>query len=489
MVMNANDSNGGGDGFDDFAHAAGAALRQPAPDNGLARVRSARQRHRMARVAAASGAVAIVIVAGALLVNENQDDSQRLMPADRSLPVDGKRTENAPEATPPWSPPGTEFVSSDLGPATMVFGGPAVAALTRQVGIEGHPPIQVISTSMSYGGHANAFEQVCTSENGGSACRPEWVTPSWSTGTTSSVANGESTFDLWTIEGLPADTAFVTYTDGDLELWQRPIMGFVAFPNVPGEEELVVAYAVDGTEIGRFGTDEQTAAATLVAEPEPPQADLSPSEFADLSELTFATLRDCLTTRGGTLTGDVATFAPGVDQVGVWEQCVTETKQIVGDAVTELDPRFYDPVTERPQNEDPAQQSVSVDFTNTDIALDADGWQRTSFTPDDLGFVGPEALGEAQFSDGTGRYLQVNLYPGGTDGFIVRTQGDYPPLPPEDILTLDEFEQVASYPSDDRFRYDLLLDDATVLEIAGAGFEDVESFLETVALVVTSTDQ
>ena len=420
--------------------------------------------------------------------------------------VAGQRNATAPVATPPgtvdtspWSPPGTEFASSDLGPATMVYGGPAVAALTRQVGIEGHPP-QVISTSITYAGNATAIEQVCTSENGGSGCRPEWNTASWSTSITSSVDNGDGTFDLWTIEGLPANTAFVSYNDGDLELWQRPIMGFAVFPNVPGEEQVVIAYTVDGTEIGRFGAEQQ--AATQSAEPVPPQADLSASEFADLSELTFSTMRDCLTTRDGTLTGDVASFPPDIDQVMVWEQCVTETKQIVGDAVTELNPSFYDPVTGRPQNDDPARPSVgetsepandaaddSVDFTNTDIALAADGWQRTSFTPEDLGFVGPEALFEAQFSDDTGRHLQVNLYSGGTDGFLVRTQGEYPPLPPEDILTLDEFEQVASYPSGDRFRYNLLLDDATVLEIDGTGFEDVESFLEIVALIVTSIDQ
>lgn len=416
--------------------------------------------------------------------------------------VAGQRNESAPVATPPWSPSGEEFASSDLGPATMVFSGPVVAALTRQVVIEGHPP-QVISTSLAYSGHATAFEQVCTSEGASSGCRPEWVTPSWSTGRTSSVDNGDATFDLWTIEGLPANTAFVSYNDGDLELWQRPIMGFVAFPNVPGEEEVVIAYTVDGTEIGRFGTDEQTAAAaTMSAEPEPPQADLSTSEFAELSELTSSTMRDCLTMRGGTIAGDVATFPPDIDQIVVWEECVAETKQIVGDAVTELNPRFYDPVTERPQNDDPPRQSsvetsepsndtadVSVDFTNTDIALDADGWQRTSFTREDLGFVGPEALVEAQFSDGTGRNLQVDFYAGGSDGFLVRTQGEYPPLRPEDILTLDEFEQVASYPSGDRFRYNQLLDDDTVLEIAGTGFEDVDAFLEIVALVVTSLDQ
>ncbi len=281
--------------------------------------------------------VALVVVAG------RRNDNAPVATPPPSPPV----TE-FPEATGPWSPPGTEFASSDLGPATMVYVGPAVAALTRQIGIEGHPP-QVISTTITYDGNATAAEQVCTSENAGSACRPEWSPMSWSPGMTSSVDNGDATFDLWTIEGLPADTAFVSYNDGDLELWQRPIMGFAAFPNVPGEEQVVIAYTVDGTEIGRFGAEQQ--AATQFAGPVPPQADLSASEFADLSELTFSTMRDCLTTRGGTLAGDVATFPPDIDQVVVWEQCVTETKQIVGDAVTELDPRFYDPVTERPQND------------------------------------------------------------------------------------------------------------------------------------------
>ena len=413
--------------------------------------------------------------------------------------VAGQRNESAPVATPPWSPPGEEFASSDLGPATMVFGGPVVAALTRQVVIEGHPP-QIISTSIAYYGHATALEQVCTSHGASSGCRPEWVTTSWSTSMTSSVDNGDAIFDLWTIEGLPANTAFVSYNEGDLALWQRPIMGFAAFPNVPGEEQVVIAYALDGTEIGRFGAEQQ--AATQSAGAAPLQADLSTRDVSNLSELTSSTMRDCLTMRGGTLDGDVATFPPEIDQIVVWDECVAETKQIVGDAVTELNPRFYDPVTEQPQNEDSVGQSVggstepgtgapdvSVDFTNTDIALDADGWRRTSFTPADLGFVGPAALFEAQFSDGAGRNLQVDFYAGGSDGFLVRTQGEYPPLPPEEILTLDEFEQVASYPSGDRFRYNRLLDDDTVLEIAGSGFEDVESFLEIVALVATSLDQ
>jgi hypothetical protein len=407
--------------------------------------------------------------------------------------VAGQGNKNAPVAAPAWSPPGTEFASTDLGPASTVYQGPAVAALTRQIGIEGHPP-QVISTSLIYDGGATATEQVCTSENGSAGCRPDWNTTPWSTSVTSSVDNGFASYDLWTIEGLPANTAFVSYVDGDLELWQRPIMSFAAFPNVPGEEQIVIAYSDNGTEIARFGAAQQ--AATAFTGPVPPQADLSTSEFADLSELTVTTLRVCLTTRGGTLDGDVATFPPEVDQAAVWEQCVTEAQQAVGDAVHELNPRFYDPATERPQNDDPARQtvvvtseptnndaiSVTVDFAHTDITLDADGWERTRFTPGEGALIGPEA----EFTDPGGRSLQVNLYPGGAEGFIGRTQNEFPP---EDIRTLDEFEQVATYPSGDRFRYNLLLDNGTILEIDGTGFDNAETFLTHVALVTTSRDE
>jgi hypothetical protein len=407
--------------------------------------------------------------------------------------VAGQRNENAPVAAPTWSPPGTEFASIDLGPATTVPFGPVVAALTRQVGIERHPP-QVISTSIVYLGNATAVEQVCTSENGSSGCRPEWNTSPWSTSVTSSVDNGAADIDLWTIEGLPANTAFVSYADGDMELWQRPIMGFAAFPNVPGDDQIVIAYTVDGTEIARFDAEQE--AATAFTGPAPPLADVSRTEFETLNEVTVDTLTDCLTASGGTLNTGVATFAPEVNQAAVWERCVAETKQVVGDAVNELNPRFYDPATERPQNDDPAQQTdlvtsepstddvpiSTVDFAHTDIAIDADSWERTSFTPGEGTVTGPEA----QFTDAAGRYLQVNLYPGGADGFSARTQNEFPP---EDVRTLDEYEQVATYPSGDRFRYNLLLDDGTVLEVDGSGFDNAEIFLEQVALVTTSPEQ
>ena len=83
--MNNGGSDSGDAGFDDFASAAGAALRQPAPDGGLAGVRSSRQRRRVTHVAAATGAVAIVFVAGALLLRANRDDSQLLVASESSV--------------------------------------------------------------------------------------------------------------------------------------------------------------------------------------------------------------------------------------------------------------------------------------------------------------------------------------------------------------------------------------------------------------------
>ena len=73
------------DHFDEFATAAGAALRRPAPDNGVAGVRSTLKRRRITQVAVAGGAVVIMFAAGAFLLGTNQGDSQRLVPADPTV--------------------------------------------------------------------------------------------------------------------------------------------------------------------------------------------------------------------------------------------------------------------------------------------------------------------------------------------------------------------------------------------------------------------
>ena len=351
MSPNTND-----DDFDLFAAAAGAELRRPAPHDGLAGVRSSLRRRRISRVAGAGGAVVFVFGAGALLLANNTDDSQRLVPADDTVSTSPDPSTSAPATTAVadqasaagWVPPGTEFASTDFGPVAAFYAGPTVAGLSRQISVEGHRPLQVVTASLSYNGFATATEQVCVHENFGGGCRDASSGVPWSVYMTSSVDNGDGEFDLWGVEGVPEKTAFVSYSDGDLQLWQRPIMGLAAFPNVAGDDEIVIAYDVDGNELGQFGVAYLTETAADL--PSPLRADISEVEFQELSDLTTDTVRDCLTSRGGTFTGDLATFPSDVDQAAIWMQCVGETKRVVGDAVQALNPRFYDPSTERPQN-------------------------------------------------------------------------------------------------------------------------------------------
>lgn len=151
----------------------------------------------------------------------------------------------------------------------------------------------------------------------------------------------------WTVEGLPGDVAFVSYTDGDKHLWQRPIASFAAFPDVEGMNEVVIAYDSSGGELGRYGAAEVQASAFVGDMPQ--QADISQVQFEELAGLTRDELSACLARNGGTVgVGDVATFAIDVDQVAVWNDCVTSVEQVVADRVTEIHPRFFDPATERP---------------------------------------------------------------------------------------------------------------------------------------------
>ncbi len=252
----------------------------------------------------------------------------------------------------PWTPNGIEFPLVDLGPATQVYDGPVVAALSRQIGVEGHPP-QILTTSLWYAGNETAVEKTCTWEDGGGGCRLEWSTATWSTSVTSSIDNRVADYDLFTVEGLPSDIAFVSYADGDQKLWQRPISGFGAFPNVTGSDEIVIGYDALGVEVGRFVESERLA--SLDDGDLPLQADISRAQNEQLIDLTHDSMVACLTDHGGTIgEGDVATFADDVDQIGVWNDCVISVKQVVADAVTAMSPRFFDPVTERPENPDPA---------------------------------------------------------------------------------------------------------------------------------------
>jgi hypothetical protein len=126
MVMNAGTPSHDDEDFDDFASAAGAALRRPASEAELARVRSARQRRRVTQVVAVAGVSAAFVVGGALVLANGQDESQRLVPAETSIltapPVSIESTQPSPTTT------ATE--ASESAPATSVpsTDGPSAAA-------------------------------------------------------------------------------------------------------------------------------------------------------------------------------------------------------------------------------------------------------------------------------------------------------------------------------------------------------------------------
>lgn len=254
-----------------------------------------------------------------------------------ALVANQRRADVVPATNPtPRQPQGTEFPIVDLGPATEVTDGPVAESLTRRIGIEDHPD-QILDTSLSYLGNDTAVEQRCVWEvNGGGACRPAWNGQTWTVSITSSIDNHLADRDLWRIEGLPDEAVFVSYADGDLQLWQRPVAGFAAFPNVDGDLEVVVAYDASGTEIGHYGagqTDEQLDDVDV-----PPRADLSAAQQTELEELTTRELTDCLVSNGAKISaGDVATFAADIDQLTVWNSCVELVRAAVGEAVVAFD--------------------------------------------------------------------------------------------------------------------------------------------------------
>lgn len=293
-----------------------------------------RRRGRAIGTAAVGIAAATVLVVGLAVVARDGD-----------VDVDPV---TMPPPPPAWSPPGTEFPIVDLGPATESPGGPVVAALTRVVGVDGHPD-QIVAPSLTYSGGASAELQQCTWENTSGGCRPEWNPATWSTGVTSSVDNGDGEFDLFMIEGLPAGAAYVGYADGDVQHWQRPVLGFGAFPDVPGGNEVVTAWDASGSELAVY----DQAAYLRVAQTavHPLRADLPQSEFDAVFDLTRASMRSCLIDAGGTVSsGDIATFPEGVDQVATWDECVVAVKDVVSQAVADLDPQFFDPVVSQAEN-------------------------------------------------------------------------------------------------------------------------------------------
>lgn len=252
-----------------------------------------------------------------------------------------------------FQPSGTEFPMQDLGAAKVSTGGVTLAGLTRSLGVAGHMPLTVAST-LQYDGGPTPFVMRCLDEGGSMGCNPEWNTTVLDIGMTSSVDNRVAAGDLWTWSNVPNGTAYVTYTDGVRSLWQRPIAGVVLFPNVAGNNEVVIAYSIGGLELKRVDRD-SLAAANVAAgnQPVPQSADISQAQLSELSQLTTSTLSDCLGAAGAAFSGGtVGILPPVIDEHAVWDRCVATTKAVVARRLSELHVRFYDPRTEQPQNPD-----------------------------------------------------------------------------------------------------------------------------------------
>jgi hypothetical protein len=85
-------------------------------------------------------------------------------------------------------------------------------------------------------------------------------------------------------------------------------------------------------------------------------------------------MHDCLDAAGATWTGsNVATFAAGVDGSSIWDGCAATTKQVVGERVSAMAVRMYDPATAGPLNPNsPLHTSAAADCrtvsTNPDVS-------------------------------------------------------------------------------------------------------------------------
>ena len=227
-------------------------------------------------------------------------------------------------------PAGSPFLLSDNGTvlSSDVPAFVSVPALTRRIGVPGHPELEV-TTVLEYLGHDTAYIHRCVS----GACAPEWNRSPIQWAVSSTVDNGVGDFDIWTWTNVPESAAFVTYTGPAGVSWQRPVFGVAAFPDA-GDGRVVTAYATDGSILSRFtignepGTDE-----TIV----PPLADLTDTEISELQELTYQLTHDCLTRAGGQPDGaTIVAFDSKAADVAEWNQCAAATKQAIATRVDEL---------------------------------------------------------------------------------------------------------------------------------------------------------
>jgi hypothetical protein len=242
-------------------------------------------------------------------------------------------------------PAGTEFPLTDLGTATqsVPFGGVTTDRLLRRVSVPGHDSLTVVRTLIYVHG-PTAERAECISPGTNIFCLAEEMgslLPKVFHFYGEAVSNGvpEPPLDIAVWTNVPADAAYVSFIGGAQELWQRPVLGMAVFPTLG----LATAYSKDGTELTRIDMDKASATDPLTNLR--PLYDVSDAQGEELRLLTNSMMASCLTAHGGTSTGNsttgdgnVVVFNPSVDQVEVWDGCVIETKRVVADRVTAMNP-------------------------------------------------------------------------------------------------------------------------------------------------------
>jgi hypothetical protein len=119
--------------FDELARRAGAALRRPAPEDGV-RVIVARQRTRRALKASVVGGVAVATLIGAVVIIASRDDPDSLRPVESSPPTNPATTIPSPTPTallPVDSLPATLPATTTLAPSTTSTAPPATIATSQ----------------------------------------------------------------------------------------------------------------------------------------------------------------------------------------------------------------------------------------------------------------------------------------------------------------------------------------------------------------------
>lgn len=157
--------------------------------------------------------------------------------------------------------------------------------------------------------------------------------------------SGQTNPFLWAWAQVPAGTASVSYVDGQLSLWQRPVDGVAVFPDVydggNGDSEVAVAYSADGVELGRVDRNRRAAVEADQASRAIRLAELEPSRQLELENLTAESVTTCLTEAGASFDGLRGTLPSDANAGGVWDQCVARTKAIVTSRLAELDVTYH----------------------------------------------------------------------------------------------------------------------------------------------------